>query len=293
MVLLWRAGCWGVWCCDGGTPCLLCNRSADCKLQCRQGSCSATTRYAEHMQLCLPAPAPTAAAGHASAHCSPSLQDKDGVTAAAVFAEMAAALAAQGTTVAQHLQALYQRYGHFVYRSGYFIADKPQYAQAVFDRLRHAGQYPTSVGGLKVMAVRDLGTGLDTSQPEGKAVLPWTPGEHATGTLNLLLAVLMPAGTMLKGLLCMGCDVVQPCFAWCVQLRGGLLLAGGCPMQLSSTGTWRIAAAGHAFRCPCALQLEPCPPRSSSLHCMCPPALPGSQLRLPDTCLRLPAPQAT
>lgn len=31
--------------------------------------------------------------------------------------------------------------------------------------------------GLKVESVRDLGTGLDTSQPDGKATLPWTKGD--------------------------------------------------------------------------------------------------------------------
>lgn len=34
-----------------------------------------------------------------------------------------------------------------------------------------------SVGGVKVVGVRDLGTGLDTTQPDRKAVLPWVPGD--------------------------------------------------------------------------------------------------------------------
>jgi len=38
------------------------------------------------------------------------LQDKDGVSAAAVFAEMAASIYRRGSTVAQHLQDLYKRY---------------------------------------------------------------------------------------------------------------------------------------------------------------------------------------
>lgn len=53
--------------------------------------------------------------------------------------------------------------GVFEYRSGYFLAQPPLLSQAVFDRLRAA--YPQSVGGQRVLAVRDLGTGLDTSQP--------------------------------------------------------------------------------------------------------------------------------
>jgi hypothetical protein len=186
---------------------------------------------------------------------------------------MAAALAAQGTTVAQHLQALYQRYGHFVYRSGYFIADKPQYAQAVFDRLRHAGQYPTSVGGLKVVAVRDLGTGLDTSQPGGKALLPWTPGEHAPAACTPL-----PAGAMRKGISILGLQSVAAllCLTCVAQWPGaaGRRLHHAAEQQLHM-GTW---AHGHMLLRP----LTPMPlPISAgalpstccaSLHCMCPPA---------------------
>lgn len=57
-----------------------------------------------------------------------------------------------------------------------------------------------SVGGVKVTGVRDLGTGLDTTQPDGKAVLPWTPGdlmltlffENGAGTLTLRASATEP-----------------------------------------------------------------------------------------------------
>lgn len=103
--------------------------------------------------------------------------DKDGVSAAAVFAEMAASHYRRGTTVAAHLRELYNRYGQFVFRASYYIADPPSRSQPVFDRLRKDGQYPTALGGVKVTGVRDLGTGLDTRQPDQQAVLPWTPGD--------------------------------------------------------------------------------------------------------------------
>ena len=45
----------------------------------------------------------------------------------------------------------------------------------MFKRLR--AHPPRSIGGLEVAAVRDLGTGVDTAQPDGKAVLPWQPGD--------------------------------------------------------------------------------------------------------------------
>ena len=39
--------------------------------------------------------------------------------------------------------------------------------------------YPVlqDVGGMKVLSIRDLGVGLDTAQPDGKATLPWRDGD--------------------------------------------------------------------------------------------------------------------
>ena len=46
------------------------------------------------------------------------------------------------TQVASRLQELYKQYGYFVYRSSFFIVDRPEQSKAVFDRLRAGGQYP-------------------------------------------------------------------------------------------------------------------------------------------------------
>lgn len=71
-----------------------------------------------------------------------SLQDKDGISAAVAFTQMAARLAAEGTTVSQHLAALQQRYGTFVGRQSYFVAERPAQSAAVFDGIRSGGNYP-------------------------------------------------------------------------------------------------------------------------------------------------------
>jgi phosphomannomutase len=71
-----------------------------------------------------------------------SIKDKDGVAAAAVFAEMAADLNQWGISVAQHLQSLRDLYGYFETRSSYFTSDRPADIRAVFQRLRHEGNYP-------------------------------------------------------------------------------------------------------------------------------------------------------
>lgn len=82
-----------------------------------------------------------------------------------MFAELAADVYARGDTLAAHWQRLRQRYGAFEFRSGYFVASPPSRSAAVFERLRAAP--PAAIGGCPVRAVRDLGTGVDTSQPGG------------------------------------------------------------------------------------------------------------------------------
>jgi phosphomannomutase len=121
------------------------------------------------------------------------------VAAAAVFAEMAASYYRAGSSVAQRLAQLYQKYGAHIYRAGYYIADPPSRSQGVFAALRQGGQYPATIGGVKVTGVRDLGTGLDTTTPDQKPTLPWTPGdmmvtfytEHG-GTLTLRASATEP-----------------------------------------------------------------------------------------------------
>lgn len=102
-------------------------------------------------------------------------KDKDGVAASAVFAELAADVYSRGATLTQHWQQLQRQYGVYEYRSGYFLAHPPSRSRAVFESLRAA--YPTTIGGQRVLAVRDLGTGVDTGQPGGVAILPWQPGD--------------------------------------------------------------------------------------------------------------------
>ncbi|GBF95500.1 phosphoglucomutase [Raphidocelis subcapitata] len=117
-------------------------------------------------------------------------KDKDGVSAAAAFAEMAAALARRGTTVRRHLAALHARYGPRAYLSGYFVADPPAKAAGVFEDLRRGGAYPKQVGGVAVTGVRDMGVGVDTTQPDGKPSLPWSPGD-------LMLTLYLEGGSFL------------------------------------------------------------------------------------------------
>mmetsp|Transcript_30392 Transcript_30392/g.79059 ORF Transcript_30392/g.79059 Transcript_30392/m.79059 type:complete len:625 (+) Transcript_30392:1234-3108(+) len=119
-------------------------------------------------------------------------KDKDGISAAAVFAEMAADVYERGATLKGTLADLYDRYGFSAFRSGYYIADRPELNKAVFERLRAGSSYAQSIGGVRVTSVRDLGMGLDTSRPDQKATLPWRQGDmmitynlEGGGTLTL------------------------------------------------------------------------------------------------------------
>uniref|UniRef100_A0A8C4NAV2 Phosphoglucomutase 2 n=1 Tax=Eptatretus burgeri TaxID=7764 RepID=A0A8C4NAV2_EPTBU len=108
--------------------------------------------------------------------CGTTVLDKDGVSAAAVAAEMAVFLAAQKVTLAQQLQNIYDKYGHHVSQTSYFICRDPATITRLFNRLRSfngtAASYPQCCGGLDILHVRDLTTGYDSSKPDGKAILP-------------------------------------------------------------------------------------------------------------------------
>ena len=84
------------------------------------------------------------------------VRDKDGISAAVVFAELTAVLRSQGTTVLAHLEGLYRRYGLFVSsqvnltRKG---AEGIAELRAIMARLRKSP--PWTVAGEQVVAVRD------------------------------------------------------------------------------------------------------------------------------------------
>ena len=90
----------------------------------------------------------------------PLVRDKDGVSAAVAFAELAAVLAAEGRTLADELADLYRRYGLFVSsqvnvtRKG---ADGVAQLKAMMAALR--AKLPTEVAGRKVVAAKDYASG--------------------------------------------------------------------------------------------------------------------------------------
>mmetsp|Transcript_39273 Transcript_39273/g.76833 ORF Transcript_39273/g.76833 Transcript_39273/m.76833 type:complete len:603 (+) Transcript_39273:71-1879(+) len=129
--------------------------------------------------------------------CGDLVNDKDGVCAMSIFAEMANQLHEKKMNVNAHMEELYNKYGHFVSRQGYVTVPDPKLTVDIFSKLREGGKYPTSVGGFKIAHVRDLTVGYDSSTKDNKTTLPAsTSSQHLTFTFeNGCVANLRGSGT--------------------------------------------------------------------------------------------------
>lgn len=91
------------------------------------------------------------------------VRDKDGISAAVAFLSLAARLAGEGRTIADHLDDFVGRFGCFASAQvSIRVTDLSRIAE-VMDRLRAAP--PAEVGGVRVTAVEDLALGLDGLPP--------------------------------------------------------------------------------------------------------------------------------
>uniref|UniRef100_A0A8R1EK80 Alpha-D-phosphohexomutase alpha/beta/alpha domain-containing protein n=1 Tax=Caenorhabditis japonica TaxID=281687 RepID=A0A8R1EK80_CAEJA len=98
--------------------------------------------------------------------------DKDGVSAAVIFAEIAAFLQTENKSLQDQLYTLYNRYGFHLVRSTYWFVPAPEVTKELFATLRADLKYPTRIGETDVATVRDLTIGYDNSKPGNKPVLP-------------------------------------------------------------------------------------------------------------------------
>ena len=110
------------------------------------------------------------------------VNDKDGVSASAVFAEMAGWLRRElNRSVVEHLDALGETLGHHVQSNSYVICRDPKTTAAIFERLRTGdgpGGYWSAVGGDTILGVRDLNAGVDTDVEGGTPKLPTSKSSH-------------------------------------------------------------------------------------------------------------------
>ena len=105
------------------------------------------------------------------------VRDKDGVSAAAVFAEMAAYLKREhGLTVHQHYEKLCEKYGHFVGKITTLSA-RPSRRSTPYLIAFVPGASIGGVGPHKIASIRDLrpGSEYDSTMPDGKPKMPSVP----------------------------------------------------------------------------------------------------------------------
>ncbi|KAL7331662.1 hypothetical protein PS15p_203826 [Mucor circinelloides] len=113
------------------------------------------------------------------------VKDKDGVSALAFFSEWAVQLYKRGITAYDYLEELYKKYGYFVSENSYFICDDKKKISKIFDRIRfgeekqredekvgHKLCYPETIGGHKVIGIRDLTVGYDSTTADNEPTLP-------------------------------------------------------------------------------------------------------------------------
>jgi len=103
--------------------------------------------------------------------------DKDGVSAAVHLATLINYLHERSLNLSQKLNDIYKEYGFHCTMVSYFLCYDPVKTKKIFDRIRTLDPkngYPTSVknGQYPIKYVRDLTTGVDTSEPDGKSKLP-------------------------------------------------------------------------------------------------------------------------
>jgi len=118
--------------------------------------------------------------------CGEFINDKDGVSALALVAELAAQLAKKNMNIYDYLNSLYKKYGYFMSNNYYFICHEQDVINAFFDNIRYGDEkqpsdnpsydyklnYPKEFGGKKIIYIRDLTIDYDSATPDHKARLP-------------------------------------------------------------------------------------------------------------------------
>lgn len=100
------------------------------------------------------------------------VRDKDGVSASAVFAQLAAFVYNQKKTLVQRMRELVQECGPHISNNGYYRASSESpTTTAIFEAARSRG-LPKRLGSAVVTSVRDLTYGTDTAEEDGKSLFP-------------------------------------------------------------------------------------------------------------------------
>ncbi|XP_068085382.1 phosphopentomutase isoform X2 [Anabrus simplex] len=135
--------------------------------------------------------------------CGTAVLDKDGVSAAVQTAGLVAYLKTKGLSLTDKLNEIYLKYGRHITLNSYYFCHDQTVLKKIFERLRNfkgtPKTYPDGIieGKYKIVGIRDLTNGFDSTQPDQKAILPVSSSSQmVTFTFNNgLVATLRTSGT--------------------------------------------------------------------------------------------------
>ena len=91
------------------------------------------------------------------------VRDKDGISAAVAFLDLAARLAAEGSDIASHLDRFSETFGHFASDQISVRVDDLAVITTTMTRLRDAP--PSTIGGIRIDRIEDLSGGFGALPP--------------------------------------------------------------------------------------------------------------------------------
>ncbi|OVF08334.1 putative phosphoribomutase [Clavispora lusitaniae] len=121
----------------------------------------------------------------------PLVNDKDGISAAAMWLQLYEKWFSSGKTDAiDKLEQIYARYGYFKECNGYYKVDDVEKTSYIFDKIIRSSygtdrHYPEFLGDFKVAEWRDLTIGYESSTKDNVPLLPTDPSSQMiTGVLE-------------------------------------------------------------------------------------------------------------
>ncbi|SBT34133.1 phosphoglucomutase, putative [Plasmodium ovale wallikeri] len=103
------------------------------------------------------------------------VRDKCGISALAYWIEIAVYLYENNLTFHQYLENIRKEIGYFVSNNGYYIVLDPNDIVNIFNEFRCQGSYKTTLGSYKIIHIRDLTTGYDSTTSDKKSLISPTP----------------------------------------------------------------------------------------------------------------------
>ncbi|SOV14759.1 phosphoglucomutase, putative [Plasmodium sp. gorilla clade G2] len=103
------------------------------------------------------------------------VKDKCGISALGYWIEIAVYLYENNLTFHQYLETIRGEIGYFVNNNGYYIVLDSNDIVSIFNEFRSNGLYKTNLGSYKIIHIRDLTTGYDSTTEDKKSLIAPTP----------------------------------------------------------------------------------------------------------------------